>query len=41
MVPIPESLEVHSEGSPSTEYGSSQEFLDQPNDEAEDYSSSG
>ena len=32
MVPIPEGSETHSENSGSTDYGSSQEFLDQPDD---------
>ncbi|KAK8927640.1 hypothetical protein VCV18_004120 [Metarhizium anisopliae] len=33
MVPIPEGSETHSEGSSSTDYGSTQEFLDQPLDQ--------
>ncbi|OAQ73454.2 glutathione-dependent formaldehyde-activating [Pochonia chlamydosporia 170] len=33
MVPIPEGSETHSEDSASTDYGSTQEFLDQPLDQ--------
>ncbi|CAI4219342.1 unnamed protein product [Parascedosporium putredinis] len=32
MVPIPEGCETHSESSPSTDYGETQEVLDQPGD---------